>query len=155
MTLKHRYLTSKSNHFLCSNVSGVPAHFTENTPLLIYKDESQWQITNARRSLCKVSVVLSDFKPNRNLSANYSKNSKCEIHENFYNVGVAICYVAMLLCCYVAMFLCCYVATLLWSMRKGNNTGKKKLIVVFRKFVQKRPRSSFHDEYSLIRNMSW
>ena len=64
------------------------------------------------------------------------------------------CYVVTFLCCYVVTFLCCYVVTLLCYMRKGSNTGKKKLTVVFHKFVQKRPRSSFHDEYGIIRNMS-
>jgi hypothetical protein len=67
-----------------------------------------------------------------------------------YVAVLLCCYVTILLCCYVAMLLSCYVAKLLCSMRKGSNTGKKKL-----KFVQKRPRSSFHDEYSIIRNMSW
>jgi hypothetical protein len=65
------------------------------------------------------------------------------------------CYVDLLLRCYVAMLLRCYVVMLKCSMRKGSNTGKKKLlIVIFRKFVQKRPRNSFHDEHSIIRNMS-
>ena len=114
MILSDWYLTFKTNHFLCPNVSRVPGHLPENKMLLIYKDESQWQIINARRlSLCKVSVILSDFKLNWNFSANYSKNSKYETHEKILTWELLRCFVAMLLSCYVAMLLCCYVVTLL------------------------------------------
>ena len=86
---------------------------SETTPLLIYKEESHRQIKNARRSLCTVSVILFDFKHNRNLSANYCKNYKYEIHEKFLTWELLCFYVAMLLCCYVAILICCYVAMLL------------------------------------------